>query len=42
MQIISRLVGVFINWLNAPSTVSDSLPDPTDWADLPTYHPSRD
>ena len=42
MHIISTLVAAFIDWLNAPGVPAETAADPADWADLPTYHPSRD
>jgi hypothetical protein len=42
MHIISRLMAALVEWLNAPAVAPGSPPPSVDWADLPTYHPSRD
>jgi hypothetical protein len=42
MHILSHLVAALITWLNAPEGTLETPPTPADWADLPTYHPSRD
>lgn len=42
MHIISRLTMAIMHWLNGPGAAPQIVPDTADWADLPTYHPSRD
>ena len=42
MHIISQLIAGLLAWLNAVEGPTQSQETAVDWADLPTYHPSRD
>ncbi len=42
MHIISRMLVAVVAWLNAPIPTTEQTESRGDWADLPTYHPTRD
>ena len=42
MHIFSRVMVAIMGWLGAPGDAPSTTPGAVDWADLPTYHPTRE